>query len=170
MLIRDCWGRYLLKMQEIPDCWLLLPGWTRAIQGATSRRNLHKILCNCSILALGKIRKLTPAWHVSNFFFTNGSWKEDLLGLFLTSMFLEIVCRSGKSHTRGWYNRMASSAWFNTLLLRKRDGHCNDGDQFHLFLVLLGALCWSRPVAPLRASNIFNQFIAGGATWKSIIR
>ena len=30
---------------------------------------------------------------------------------------------------------------FRTPLLTKRDGHRNGGDQFHHFLVLLGALC-----------------------------
>ena len=41
----------------------------------------------------------------------------------------------------------------HTLLLTKRDGHQNVGDQFHLFLVLLGVLCLSRQVAPLEPSK-----------------
>ena len=49
----------------------------------------------------------------------------------------------------------------NTLLLTKRDGHWNVGDQFNLFLALLGVLSWSRLVAPLRPSNIFHLIVRG---------
>ena len=48
-----------------------------------------------------------------------------------------------------------------TLLLTKRDGHQNVGDQFHLFSALLGVLSWSRLVAPLRPSNNFYLIVRG---------
>ena len=48
----------------------------------------------------------------------------------------------------------------------KKDEHRNVGDQFHLFLVLLGVLCWSRPVGPLGPSNFFYPIFTGGTTWK----
>ena len=49
----------------------------------------------------------------------------------------------------------------HTLLPTKRDGHRNVGDQFHLFLALLGVLSWSRLVAPLRPSNNFYLIVRG---------
>ena len=50
----------------------------------------------------------------------------------------------------------------HTPLLTIRDWHQHDGDQFHLFLVLLGALGWSRLVAPLGPSNFFQSLYHRG--------
>ena len=53
--------------------------------------------------------------------------------------------------------------------LKKRDGHQGGSDQAHYFLVLLGVLCSSRLMAPLRPSNFFQPFSTGGTTWKSMM-
>ena len=60
-------------------------------------------------------------------------------------------------------SQILSCFWnIDTPLLTKRDWHQHDGDQFHLFLVLLGALGWSRLVAPLGPSNFFQSLYHRG--------
>ena len=53
-----------------------------------------------------------------------------------------------------------------TPLLTKRDGHRNDGNQVHLFLVILSALCWSRLVVSLGPSNFGQPLFSQGGTQK----